>query len=83
MLFYAYGFRRGQTRKDFTAMSHPSNSSAVESSAVELMDHLLNGTNKERFDPFIYQAFKVFLDKKEEIKFNMYESYFAICLPAH
>ena len=45
----------------------------IPSKAVLIMDHLLNGGDKNKFDPFIYNTFKVFLNQKTKIKIDMFD----------
>ena len=42
----------------------------IPESAPLTMQHLLNDKTKHKFEPFIYETFRIYCDKKKEIKFN-------------
>lgn len=51
------------------------NESKPSSSVFSIVSHLLNDANKRSFNPFLYQTFKSFLDKKKEVTLNMWLIY--------
>lgn len=60
------------TAFDNVLSGNPAAAKNTPSSAALILDQLLYDESKEDFDPFIYQTFKVFLNKKTDIKINMH-----------
>ena len=43
----------------------------IPSSTSSIVNHLLSDAMRDKFDPFIYQSFKLFMDKKTNITVDM------------
>ena len=47
----------------------------VPSSGFSIVSHLLSDENKNKFNPFIYQTVKLFIDKKKQVTLDMHSTY--------